>query len=98
MLQCAQLFYRLEAAETMREYVAYNMDENEDLIANLEMAKNEAVVARRITEEGADLLRKAGKKNEAVQAKTCWLAEEKETMEVDKKKVEEEAARLRQEL
>ncbi|RVW33321.1 hypothetical protein CK203_085306 [Vitis vinifera] len=31
-----QLFYRLETVKTMRAYIAYNMDGNEDLLASLE--------------------------------------------------------------
>ena len=45
MRQRAHLFHRLEAIETMRAYVAHNVDENEDLLANLETTKSEAAVA-----------------------------------------------------
>ena len=36
MRQRVQLFYRLETVKTMRAYIAYNMDGNEDLLASLE--------------------------------------------------------------
>ena len=52
----------------MRAYVAHNVDENEDLLANLEMAKGEVVVAQQMVEEGVGLLRKAKEEKEASQA------------------------------
>ncbi|RVW36949.1 hypothetical protein CK203_094933 [Vitis vinifera] len=49
----------VEAANTMRAYVAHNMDENEDLLANLETAKSEAAATQKLAEEGVGLLKKA---------------------------------------
>ena len=43
----------------MRAYVAHNMDENEDLLANLEKAKSEAAATQKLVEEGVGLLKKA---------------------------------------
>ena len=57
MRQRTHLFHRLEAIETMRAYVAHNVDENEDLLANLEMAKGEVVVAQQMVEEEVVRLR-----------------------------------------
>lgn len=42
----------------MKAYVARNMDGNEDLLANLEIAKSEAVVAQELAKEGVGLPRK----------------------------------------
>lgn len=91
-------FHRLEAAETMRAYVVHNMNENEDLLASLETTKSESAVTQKLAKEGVGLLRKAKEKKEASQAEAYQLNEEKTVMADDKKKVEEEAARLRQEL
>ena len=76
----------------MRAYVAHNMDGNEDFLASLEMTKSEVTVARKLAEEGVSLLKKAEKENEVVQAEGRQLAEKKEAMAADKKKIEEEAA------
>nr|CAN72402.1 hypothetical protein VITISV_033808 [Vitis vinifera] len=45
MWQHIHLFYRLEIVETMKAYIAHNMDKNEDLLASLEMTKSEATAA-----------------------------------------------------
>ena len=82
----------MEATETMRAYVAHNMDRNEDLITSLKTVKSEVVAARKLDEEGVCLLRKAKENKEASQTKTHRLAKEKEVMATDKKKVEEEVA------
>lgn len=82
----------------MRAYVVHNMNENEDLIASLETTKSESAVTQKLAKEGVGLLRKAKEKKEASQAEAYQLNEEKTVMADDKKKVEEEAARLRQEL
>ena len=68
MLQRTHLFHQLEVAETMRAYVAYNMDGNEDLLTNLEMMKSEVDATQELAKEGVDLLRKA-KEEEVSQAK-----------------------------
>lgn len=96
--QRTQFFYRLKVAETMRAFMAHNMDGSDDLRARLETKKSEVVATRKLVEEGIGLLRRAEEENEAAQAETCWLAEEKEEMEVGKKNTEEEAGQLRQEL
>lgn len=98
MRQHAHLFQPLEVIETMRAYVAHNMDRNEDLLANLEMTKNEAVVVQNLFEEGIGLLRKADEKKNVSQAEAWRLTKEKATIATNKEKVEEEVIRLRQEL
>ena len=85
----------MEATETMRAYVAHNMDRNEDLITSLKTVKSEVVAARKLDEEGVCLLRKAKENKEASQTKTHRLAKDKEVMATDKKKAQEEVARLR---
>lgn len=50
----------------MRAYVAHNINENEDLLANLEKAKSEVAVAQKLVEEGVSLLRKVEKEKETV--------------------------------
>ena len=91
----SSLFPSVEATETMRAYVAHNMNGNEDLITSLKMVNNEVVAARKLDEEGVCLLRKAKENKEASQTKTHRLAKEKQVMATEKKKVEEEVARLR---
>ena len=98
MQERTHLFYWLEAIETMRAYIAHNMDGSEDLHARLKMIESKVVVARKLAKKGASLLRKAEEENEAAQAEACRLAEKKKTMEAGKKKAEEEAKWLRQEL
>ncbi|KAL6340063.1 hypothetical protein AAG906_038898 [Vitis piasezkii] len=52
MQQHTHLFHRLEAVESMKEYVAHNMDGNEDFLASLETTKSEAAAAQKLAEEG----------------------------------------------
>lgn len=80
----------------MRAYIAYNMEENEDLLTSLETMKSENAATRKLVEEGVGLLRKVEGEKEAIQVEARWLAEKKEVMAADKKKTEEEAAPLRQ--
>ena len=98
MWKHTHLFHQLEATETKRAYVAHNMDENEDLLASLEMEKGKVAASRKLAEEGTSLLRKIEEEKETVQVETCRLAEEKKIMAANKKKTEEEVVRLRQEL
>ena len=49
----------------MRAYVAHNVDENEDFLANLKTTKSEVVAAQELAKEGVSLLRKAEKEKEA---------------------------------
>lgn len=98
MRQRAHLFQPLEVTETMRAYVAHNMDRNEDLLASLEMTRNEAVVVQNLSEEGVGLLRKADEKKDVSQAEAWRLTKEKATIATHKEKVEEEVIWLRQEL
>ena len=51
-------FHQLKAAETIRAYVAHNMDGNENLLTSLEMTKSESATARKLAKEGVSLLRK----------------------------------------
>ena len=97
MRQRTHIFHRLEAIETMRAYVAHNVNENEDLLANLEIVKSETVATQELAKEGVGLLRKAEEKNVS-QVKARQLVEEKTIMMAEKEKVEEEAVRLRHEL
>ena len=86
MWQRAQLFKRLEATETMRTYITHNMDDSEELCVKLESVENKLIAAWKITDEWAKLQKKAKGEKEAVKAKACWLAEEREVMEAGKKK------------
>lgn len=45
MQQQAHLFQWLEVAETMSAYIAHNMNENEELLADLEMIRSKVTVA-----------------------------------------------------
>ena len=86
MRQRAQLFKRLEATETMRTYITHNMDNSEELCANLESVEDKLIAALKIIDEWAKLRRKAEEEKEAVKAEACWLAEKREVMEAGKKK------------
>ena len=79
----------------MRAYVVHNVDGNEDLLANLETAKSEAIAAQELVEEGVSLLKKAEEGNETSQAEAHRLAKEKAAMVVEKENVEKEVIRLR---
>lgn len=82
----------------MRAYIAHNMDNSEDLRTRLETAESEVTAARKLTKKRVGLLRRAEKEKKIAQVEARWLAEEKEAMKASKKKVEEEAKQLRQEL
>lgn len=77
MRKHTHLFHHLEATKTKRAYVAHNMDGNVDLLASLETAKSEVVVARKLVEERTSLLRKIEEEKETDQAEAHRLAEEK---------------------
>lgn len=74
------------------------MDMNEDLLANLETTKSEAIAAQEFTQESVDLLRKTKEEKEKSQAETHRLDEEKVAMVVEKEKTKEKVVRLRLEL
>lgn len=93
MLQNAQLFKQLEAAKTMRAYIAHNMDDKEELRVGLEAAD-----AQKVIDEGVKLLKKTENVKEAVKAEARRLVKKRDGMETDKKKVEKEVEWLRQEL
>ena len=48
----------MEATETMRAYIAHNMDRNEELLSSLEMAMSETIATLKLAEEDDCLLRK----------------------------------------
>ena len=66
MQQHTHLFHWLEAIETMKAYVTHNMDENEDLLASLEMTKSKAIAAQKLAKEGVGMLRKAEEEKKVV--------------------------------
>lgn len=90
MRQNAQLFKQLEAAETMRAYIAHNMDDREEHRVGLEAADGELAVAQKIVDEKVKLLKKTKKVKEIVEAEAHRLVKEKDGMETDKRKVEKE--------
>ena len=49
----------MEAVETMKAYIAHNMNENEELQVGLETTRSEVIVAQKLAKEGVYLLRKA---------------------------------------
>lgn len=98
MRQNAQLFKQLEAAKTMRAYIAHNMDGKEELQVGLEAADGELAVAQKVIDEGVKLLKKTENVKEAVKAEARRLVKEKDGMKTDKKKVEKEVEWLKQEL
>lgn len=51
MEQRTQLFYRLEAAKTMRAYITHNMDNNEELYVRLKTTNGEIVATRKLANE-----------------------------------------------
>ena len=58
-------------------YVVHNVDGNEDLLANLDTTKSEVVIAQKLAEEGANLLKKSEEEKEVSQAEAHRLVEEK---------------------
>lgn len=70
----------------MRTYITHNMDNSEELCANLESVEDKLIAALKIIDEWAKLRRKAEEEKEAVKAEACWLAEKREVMEAGKKK------------
>lgn len=98
MRQRALLFKWLEVAETMRAYIAHNIDDNEELQAKMETVEGKLVVTRQIIDEEVELLRKAEEGKEVAEAEARRLAEEKKVMEAKHKKVDEENEQLSQEI
>lgn len=52
MRQRALLLKWLEVVETMRAYIAYNIDNSEELRSKLRLVKGELVVARKVIDKG----------------------------------------------
>ena len=86
----------MEAVETIRAYIAHNMDSSEELRAKLKSVEGELAAARKIVDEGSTLLRNIENGREATKAKARRLAEEKNVIEAKHTKVEEKNKRLRQ--
>ena len=82
----------------MRAYIAHDMGDNEELRTRLEVVEGEAVVAQKLADEGVGLLRNVEKGNEVAEVESRRLDEERGVMEASKKKAEEKAEQLRQEL
>lgn len=59
MWERALLFKRLEIAKVMRVYIAYSMDESEELRSKLKSMESELAVAWKVADEGVGFLRKA---------------------------------------
>lgn len=64
----------------------------------MEAIKGEVVATRKLADEGVELLRKEEEWNKEVKAKARHLAGERNVVETDKKKADEEIEWLRQEL
>lgn len=52
MRQRALLLKRLEVVETMRAYIAYNIDNSEELCSKLRLVEGELVAARKVIDKG----------------------------------------------
>ena len=72
----------------MRAQIAHNVDENEDLVANLEMMKSEAAAIQELAKESVGLLRKIEEEKDASQVEAHRLVEENVAMVTEKEKVE----------
>ena len=59
MWECSLLFKRLEAAKTMRVYIAHNMDKSEKLRSKLKSMKSEFAAAWKVADERVGFLRRA---------------------------------------
>ena len=81
MQRRALLFKWLEVVETMRAYIAHNMDGSEELRAKLKSVEGELAAARKIIDKGARLLRNTKNGRKTTKAKARRLAEEKKAME-----------------
>lgn len=58
MRERALLFKWLEAAKTMRVYIANNMDESEEIHFKLKSVESKLAVAWKVADEGVEFLRK----------------------------------------
>lgn len=64
----------------------------------MEVVEGEVAATRKLTDEGVKLLRKEEEWNKEVEAKAFHLAGERNVVETNKKKADEEVEQLRQEL
>lgn len=80
----------------MRAYIAYNMDDSDELYAKLKLMQSKILVARKDAYEGVRLLRKVGEEREVAEAKTHQLKEEREVMkeELEKEWLKQEMEEL----
>lgn len=65
------------------------MDENEELLAGLEMTKSEVATVQKLAKEGVGLLRKVEKEKKVSRAQARQLAKEKTTMTAENEKAKE---------
>lgn len=79
----------------MRAYITHNMDNSEELHARLKSLGAKLAVARKIADEGAELLRNEENGREALEVEARWLAKERDVTEARHKKADEENERLR---
>ncbi|RVW87883.1 hypothetical protein CK203_039692 [Vitis vinifera] len=73
MRQRALLFKRLKVVETMRMYIAHNMDDSEELRSKLKSVGDELATARKVAKKGVRLLRKSKEERKTTEAEAHWL-------------------------
>ena len=73
MRQHALLFKRLKVVETMRVYIAHNIDDSEELRSKLKSVGDELATARKVAKKGVRLLRKSKEERKTTEAEAHWL-------------------------
>ncbi|KAL6324434.1 hypothetical protein AAG906_013038 [Vitis piasezkii] len=73
MRQRALLFKRLKVVETMRVYIAHNIDDSEELRSKLKSVGDELATARKVAKKGVGLLRKSKEERKTTEVEAHWL-------------------------
>ena len=86
--QRALLFEWLEVAKAMWTFISHRMSIGEELRAKLERAESNLVVAQKAAMDGAEALKLAEEKKEAIRTKVDKLREEGRVVKAKLKKAE----------
>lgn len=98
MRQQSSLLKLLEVTESIRAFLNQQIDNNEELSAQLVWVENELATIQKATADAKKLLKKLGEEMQAAKVKACRMGEEKEAKEAKCKDAKQERYQLKKEL
>ncbi|KAJ9678109.1 hypothetical protein PVL29_022871 [Vitis rotundifolia] len=98
MRQQSSLLKRLEVTESMQAFLTQQIDNNEELRAQLVWVESELASIRKVVVDAKKLLKELEEGMQVAKVKACWMEEEKEAAEAKCKDAEQERDQLKREL